>query len=33
MKEVTSAVWMDGLELSYLRQQVREHVSASASVA
>lgn len=22
MKEVTSAVWMDGLELSYLREQV-----------
>lgn len=24
MKEVTSAVWMDGLDLSYLREQVRQ---------
>lgn len=37
MREVTSAVWMDGLELSYLREQVRRpphalHACMSASV-
>lgn len=29
MKEVTSAVWMDGLELSYLREQVSPHLTST----
>lgn len=33
MKEVTSAVWMDGLDLSYLREQVRAACLTSASEA
>lgn len=31
MQEVTSAVWLDGLELSYLRDQVRGPRRARAS--